>query len=445
MKKILLLLTITCSCEAVFAGKPKDKKKVRVHQIVYDYQTKTFESDSVCTTLNVRDWVSIQVKNMPQSAVVSSSITYTNRHLEDRAAFGNFMKIEPATPSEVNDRSAIKHNINNIIDSDLEIDKATNMKSNTQSLKEQTQADSITTDDTVNKSSFLKSGTITNEKNYKVNETNMEEALDISVAKRFITDQTKEGKNSAENIAEAKKALEDIIWQSYLINNLKRNLNNKIEFRNKLIYDMSTKIQMTTTYPIPVVQIENYDFSEFQISVTDTGKSNTPEVISLPFRNTKGFKLDFSTGLALSGLGNKSYTIVESEREGFVQIKENDENFSRLSMGISLLAHAYFRNARFTNVGITSGLTVNISNQSLNYVLGGSLLLGEDQRFIISAGAIFGKAEHLKSYYKTNTDIRADKLRIDQAVPVIEQFRPSVFFGVSYNLGIANASKKIQL
>lgn len=447
MKKVFILLTTTCLCTTLFAKKQKNKAEdtVKVHTIVYDYQTKNFENESVLAYLTVKDWVNIQVKNMPQSAIISSSLTYTNRHLEDRAAFGNAIKFDNNAHTEDTSQSTVNDNIKKIKDSDIKINQETNFEKATQSHSEQEQAEGIFTDEKIKKSSFLKSGTITNEQQYKVDERNMKEALEISIAKRFITEQMKDKSNSAENIAKAKKALEDIDWQTYIINNLRENMNNKIEFRNGLIYDLSSKIQKTNNYSLPIVQIENYDFTEFQINVTDTAKSATPEVIKLPFRNKKGFKLDFSTGLALSGLGNKSYSIVESERSGFVQIKEDDEKFSRLSMGISLLAHAYCRNAEFINYAITSGLTVNISNQSLNYVLGGSLLLGEDQRFIISAGAIFGKTEQLKSYYKINTDISIDKLLLDQPVPVIQKFSPSVFFGVSYNLGIASSSKKIQL
>ncbi|GEM_PF-2440300 len=448
MKKIFILLTTTCFCTALFAKKSKDKDKVedsvKVHTIVYDYQTKNFENESVLSYLKVKDWVSIQVKNMPQSAIISSSLTYTNRHLEDRATFSNAISFDKTTQPKDDERSE-KGNFYNLLQQSNELlDAEMNLKKSVFSTPEK-QPDSIFTDGEIEKSSFLKSGTIKNELQYKVNEQNMKEALEVSIAKRFITEQIKNNNNSPENIAKAKKALEDITWQTHLINNLRDNMNNKIEFRNELIYDLSSKIQETTTYSLPIVQIENYDFTEFQINVTDTAKSTTPEVITLPFRNKKGFKLDFSTGLALSGLGNKSYSIVESERSGFVQIKEDDEKLSRLSMGISLLAHAYCRNADFVNYGITSGLTVNISNQSLNYVLGGSLLLGEDQRFILSAGAIFGKTEQLKSYYKTNTDISSDKLLLDQPIPVIQKFSPSVFFGVSYNLGIASSSKKIQL
>lgn len=441
MKKIFILLTTVLYWNVLLGQKPKNK--VRVHTIVYNFLTKTFEKDSVCTTLDVKDWVNIQVKNMPQSAIISSSVTYTNRHLEDRATFGNAIKFVNPTQQNKIDNKALnsEHKI-------TELDDNINDKTSDKNKLDEAmliKADSLTADKKIIKSSFFKNGTVIKERPYKINEKNMEKALEISVARRFIIAQINDSNNSADNIAKAKKALENISWQTYLIKNLKDNINEKLAFRDTMIYDLSTKVKDTATYSLPIVQIENYDFTEFQINVTDTTRSATPEVIKLPFRNKKGFKLDFSTGFALSGLGNKSYSIVESERSGFLQIKEDDERFSRLSMGISLLAHAYFRNASFVNTGITSGLTVNISNQSLNYVLGGSLLLGEDQRFIISAGAIFGKTEQLKSYYKINTDISTDKLLLDQPVPVIQKFSPSVFFGVSYNLGIAGSSKKIQL
>jgi len=125
-------------------------------------------------------------------------------------------------------------------------------------------------------------------------------------------------------------------------------------------------------------------------------------------------------------------------------INEEEKSVS-FNTGIALLAHAYSRSGKFANYGLTSGLSFNLNNQNLNYMFGGSLLLGEDQRFIISLGVTAGRVKELVKYYNVGQEIPITELPLTSQVPTVEKLKATWFLSLTYNLGISDAKKTMKL
>ncbi len=455
--KITMTLLCIISWSLFSAQRIKQVKKIE-----FDYKTKSFRGNEIYRNLKVNDWVSISIINLPNDRDVSSTILFTNRNLESMDNFQNYIAFSkdnasgninnpvdqnqnPLNEIEEQEKNTAKNEAKQerLDESFPEKQKAIQSVKTTQSSKEfDAQIKMIFKDES---STVKEEVDAILKKEYKINEKNALEALNIGNVENFVKKYI-EKNPKGDLISEANKAKVDYQWQKELIGYLKDNMQSKIKARDSIInkmYEENKDLNTNTyTHNLPIVKIQNFDSTEFNITIESKDKK-TKDLITLPFRNNCGFKLDFSTGFIVSGLYDEKYVIREGTAVDNVQIKE--EVSTKLNLGITLLAHAYFRSTNFFNPAITSGLSVNLGNQSLNYILGGSLLLGEDQRFIISSGVMMGKVKTLPNYYQTDENISVDILPLSSQPPLVEKLKTSWFLGITYNLGISGKSKTIQL
>lgn len=387
----------------------------RIKIITIDYKTKSFENDSIIKMLKVNDWVQFKIINLNNNLSAEATVNYSDRNLELQNSFSGYLSFDKNNEYLQGAKSDNKE-LKSIQEENKKNDLAAN-KITKDSLKNNSKNKMIA-------------------KETKLNINTMKEDLKIDIAEKFI--------NKYKD-ADANAAKEDINWQKYLIRILKENIDNKMKFKDSLLVSQAKKYDSIThlkTKCFPPIKIQNYDFTEISIYIKD--KTNgTVNNINVPFSNKNGFKLDFSTGFVFNGLQSKSYKILPSSTD-YVNIKEEEKGVG-FNTGIALLTHAYWRSANFTNFGLTTGLSFNLNNQNLNYMFGGSLLLGEDQRFIISSGITAGKVKELVKYYEIDKDISATELSVTSEVPTIDKLRATWFLSLTYNLGVSTGNKTIKL
>lgn len=441
----------------------EDTPATKIKKIEFDYATKSYKNDEIYKSLTVNDWVSVTIKNLPKAKNARATVTFTNHNLEQMGTFGGYIAMngkgsgnesETATTGKSDLEKEVKDKLDSADSTIVGYSKAgVEDAILTKYPKKESEIQQLfitakSPDDFEKKikSSFPKaSALVLNNKTYKVDESTMKKDLEIGQVEKFVNEYLKN--NPKDKLATDAKA--DYLWQKVLIGYLHDNIKDKLKIRDQIIdsliviIDKQGKQLAEDTYDknFPPVKIENFDSTEFVV-VIDNDKSKDEETIKIPFRNRKGFKLDFSTGFLVSGLYDENYSIRPNGSDN-VQLKEEFKN--KLNLGITLLAHAYCRGTRFINPAITSGLSINLNTQTLNYVLGGSLLLGEDQRFIISLGAVLGKVKALPNYYKKDINIPTTELPETSAVPLVDKLKLSWFVGITYNLGISGKQKTIGL
>jgi hypothetical protein len=152
------------------------------------------------------------------------------------------------------------------------------------------------------------------------------------------------------------------------------------------------------------------------------------------FQVRNGAKITFSTGLTFSfGMHDRKYSIIPSDTtESFSMIKE-DENNDVLLPNISVLMHVLYRARGTVTAGLSWGLGANVSSiATMNFYLGPSIVIGRDERFIVSGGITAAPVDYLNGKYETDVLIKTED--IDAQNLVQKTFRTGWFIGLSYNL-----------
>lgn len=164
---------------------------------------------------------------------------------------------------------------------------------------------------------------------------------------------------------------------------------------------------------------------------------NLPQtrIITVRGRTYNGFRLDFSTGLFLN-TGNADF-----QGAGFSYKKINDDSsiIRRVDGGKSLLLsvggllHLYYMQDAFIQPGISVGVSTSSGFETLNFHGGFSLIMGQKQRFIVSAGLTLRESKVLDREYQLNTMYKTDYLPDEP--PVTTRFpKAGGFFSLTYNI-----------
>jgi methyl-accepting chemotaxis protein len=211
---------------------------------------------------------------------------------------------------------------------------------------------------------------------------------------------------------------------------------------DSILVALNDSIYNRRTIFIQPIQIPNNDISLLKITYKNGPTPDKNIYREVMLKNRYGFKLDFSTGFIGTGLLDDSYRIVPTPntiRDTASIVADSKGSFA---IGFALMAHAYMRTGGRVNLAINTGLMLNGSNQTLNYLTGISLPLGLEQRFIISGGIAFGKVKRLTSGFETTTPYPSTTLNLSSGVPYTEKWQNSWYLGVSYNLSSLTASSR---
>jgi predicted nucleic acid-binding Zn-ribbon protein len=273
---------------------------------------------------------------------------------------------------------------------------------------------------------------------------NLENSGDLLKSLEQKTNDTKKALGDQEDeIKTTKKAIEkkvDSLFKS-------------IRIKDSLYKSLYDSIYLNRSIKIIPFQVANTDLSVINLQFTRKGQVYAEREILL--KNKFGFKLDFSTGFVGTTLRDDNYRLYNRNDSSAII----DDPKGQFAVGFAFMAHAYFRTGNRINVALTSGFALNGSNQTVNYILGAAIPLGLEQRFIISAGVLFGKVKKLSAGYNISGNV--DSLSVansasylkgnswykniqNTGVPLTEKWSNGFYFGITYNLGslIGNSQKK---
>jgi hypothetical protein len=191
---------------------------------------------------------------------------------------------------------------------------------------------------------------------------------------------------------------------------------------------------------VPVVQMKNEDQFLWTMDFYRNKKKVDTREYSMMISG--GWKIDFSSGFALNSLVDNKYSIqyglagsgINNKIDSARIIRQNEGNWLA---DIALMAHAYPRTGTRFNAGLTSGVVLR-NGTNVKYLLGGSLMFGYEQRFILSGGCIMGYIDVLDQTYDRalNTYVVKSVLTaVSSSVPTTREFKFGTFFSLSYNLG----------
>jgi hypothetical protein len=252
------------------------------------------------------------------------------------------------------------------------------------------------------------------------------------------------------SLNEMKELWKDIHWyQNTILPNVKTNWNKSVEVRDQIIDSL---LKITSSSKVLAVldssksknyivesnldfQIQNYDITHISYKVKDKKTNQVVDFREKFILNKSGFKVDFSVGFVANRLIDEKYKIIYSNVDTTHQTKIVAQPSSKAGVGFGILAHGYWRTGRRTNYGISSGFSVNTNNQVTNFMLGGSLLLGLEQRLVISFGASLGRIKTLsKSQYEVGKVYHKDVLKIDENLEYLELMQLKPFLSITYNI-----------
>lgn len=138
-------------------------------------------------------------------------------------------------------------------------------------------------------------------------------------------------------------------------------------------------------------------------------------------------KVDFSTGVNFSNLTDESYTTTQLPNGKFALVRGARD---QIRTSPAAFMHVYQTTPSGVSPALTFGIAPGTSGSDLQYFLGGSLLVGKDQRFIITGGLTGAKVMRLSGFKANETFDTAPSGNLTSSV-----FRTGYFLGLSFNVG----------
>jgi hypothetical protein len=291
---------------------------------------------------------------------------------------------------------------------------------------------------------------------FKTDIDSLQSSLAVSTAENFLKELNDSNKLKGSPLkAKLKRAIEDLQWQkSIAFKNAQDNINSRDnrheERRRSLAKEIDSlkgkiaefKTKEFCTKSLIGIQILNRDMVNVKLQLLDD-QNNVKAEKPIAFSINNGFKLDFSTGIFNSLHQRSEYKIlnkVDSTGKAIdstFNIRESKMGNTNLAIGI--LAHGYWKWGKYSNVGLSFGAGYQLGTQQLAYLTGFSLLLGREQRIIVTGGISYSKVSQL-SVYEINRDYDKSYVNAQTDLKLAEKMMPSGFVGITYNLGNINST-----
>ena len=141
--------------------------------------------------------------------------------------------------------------------------------------------------------------------------------------------------------------------------------------------------------------------------------------------------LDFSTGVALNSLVKPQYYIGDNGSGKFI----GNERTRELDFSVVALLHLNIRVCSWLSIGPATGISVSAFDANTGYIYGGSISIGKQRSFSITAGGILGKTVALSK--KISSDGSNADLAIPadiSSVPTYDKIGKGGFVSFTYNL-----------
>lgn len=153
-----------------------------------------------------------------------------------------------------------------------------------------------------------------------------------------------------------------------------------------------------------------------------------------------GLKIDFSAGLFISSLRDKTYEslkVANSGNSNSQNYKIIEKNQGKYEFGIGSTVNFTCRSSAYVNVGGAVGGYIT-TDQKFRFLAGPTLVLGKMERLIFSAGMVIGEITTLSNRVNLNDAI---DLGADGTVPTVQKFDLGHYFSFTYNLSKAKSDK----
>lgn len=187
----------------------------------------------------------------------------------------------------------------------------------------------------------------------------------------------------------------------------------------------------------------NGDAVEFEVKTTPVQTSDL-----MPFEPAKSFpvevpvkdglKVDFSVGPTFSFGNNardeKYYTEPIPGKDSVILLQRDNNN--AINPGIAAMMHFYKRSGKSIAFGGMFGIGAgfqSLNDAKLSFYLGASLVLGKQEKIMISTGASYLNVAMLKNkQYVPNNHYATSDMDLGNITEKV--FKPSFFISISYNL-----------
>lgn len=208
---------------------------------------------------------------------------------------------------------------------------------------------------------------------------------------------------------------------------------------------------VTTTW---VMQVPNADLLTVGLKIKDSSNY----LYRHNFGISGGPKIDFSSGIFVTGLNSRDYAQVsvrfavkDSANAPASNIRDTTGNLLRANKGklnfsTGLLVHVYPRTGSSVNAGLVTGVTFN--NSDFMWVLGGSMMFSMgNARLSLVGGLALGKQKTLDvnqqqyewkenpsgTYYVTGDERKVPRFFTETNISTYEKRQVSWFAGITYN------------
>jgi hypothetical protein len=144
----------------------------------------------------------------------------------------------------------------------------------------------------------------------------------------------------------------------------------------------------------------------------------------------KRWKIDFSSGIFLTNLVSNTYTTKQDKLPDSAEMGQRivREDEGKWKIGLGVMMHGYYKAWPGIGLGGNLGIITN-TNSLVQYLVGGSLILGNSQRIILNGGIALGYVNRLSSGLDENEFVQSASSISTKTV-----FKSGGYFGISYNL-----------
>lgn len=192
------------------------------------------------------------------------------------------------------------------------------------------------------------------------------------------------------------------------------------------------------------VQAGNHDVLRFTMQIGEQGKPTVKRTYDVNLFG--GFKADFSSGLIFTGLHDAAY-VLRTEMPANTNLsgggasalpdtaavnRIESQKTGTFDVGLGVMGHFYWRTAWFMTPAISLG-AMTTSNSDIRYFGGVSLMFGQEQRLVLSAGIAAGAVNRLAAPYALG-----DPFVGPGPVPTVSVNKMKGFLGITYNLKARN-------
>lgn len=161
--------------------------------------------------------------------------------------------------------------------------------------------------------------------------------------------------------------------------------------------------------------------------------SDQPVPINVPVYITGRLKIDFSSGFMMSNLADRNYVAAlqkssGSSNSGTKSYQVTGGSKNQISPLVGALAHVYLTSTSDFIPAFSFGLG-QVLNGGTQYFVGGSILSGHDQRFVLSGGLSFAQVQRLNGYKL------GEIVQSSSGTPTLTTgvFRTGYFLGLTFN------------